>query len=135
VVHDHRLLDPSKNYQHCDFILSQYRLSKGEIREFRDAGLAFARRSGISIAFSLNILHGGVPGTDCEKWGDDPHGKLCPMTPDQVREWGTLLGSAGCALNMWRYERAYFDKPEVQRALQQVGESLARLPGKSCRRP
>ena len=135
VVHDHRLLDPTKNYSHCDFILSQYRLSKGDVRQFRDDGLAFARQSGISIAFSLNVLHGGVRGTDCEKWGDDPNGVLCPMTADQVRDWGITLGSAGCALNMWRYERAYYDKPEIQRAVQDIRGALDRLPAKSCRRP
>ena len=134
VVHDHRLLEPEKGYQYCDFILSQYRLSKGDVRSFRDGGLAYARRTGIAIAFSLNILHGGTPGTDCDKWGDDPNGRLCPMSPEQVREFGLTLGTAGCALNMWRYEKEYFDKPEIQRALQEVGATLARLPGKSCRR-
>lgn len=135
VVHDHRLLDPTKNYQHCDFLLSQYRMAKGDVREFRDGGLAFARQSGIAIAFSLNVIHGGEPGTDCEKWGDDPNGVLCPMTAEQVRSWGVTLGSAGCALNMWRYEQAYFDKPEIQRALYELAGSLAKLPAKSCRRP
>ena len=134
VVHDHRVLEPEKNYQHCDFVLSQYRLSKGNVNDFRDGGVAFARRSGISIAFSLNILHGGTPGTDCEKWGDDPRGMLCPMSADQVQEWGVILGSAGCMLNMWRYERAYYDKPEIQRALQHVAGVLRGLPAKSCRR-
>lgn len=134
VVHDHRILEPEKTYQDCDFILSQYRLSKGDVTSFRDGGLAFARRSGIAIAFSLNILHGGTPGTTCEKWGNDPRGILCPMTGEQLREWGLTLGTAGCALNMWRYEKAYFDKPEVQGALRDIAESLARLPRKPCRR-
>ncbi|MBA3318964.1 MAG: hypothetical protein H0T50_12860 [Gemmatimonadales bacterium] len=134
VVHDHRILEPEKVYQSCDFILSQYRLSKGDVRSFRDGGLEFARRSGIAIAFSMNILHGGTQGSQCEKWGDDPNGKLCPMTGQQLRDWGLTLGTAGCALNMWRYERAYFDKPEVQGALQDIAESLARLPRKPCTR-
>jgi hypothetical protein len=134
VVHDHRVLEPEKNYQVCDFLLSQYRLSKAPVTEFRDGGLAFARRSGITIAFSLNILHGGTPGTDCEKWGDDPNGMLCPMSADQVQEWGVVLGSAGCMLNMWRYERDYYDKPDVQRALGHVAGVLKGLPAKACRR-
>lgn len=134
VVHDHRVLEPEKNYQHCDFVVSQYRLSKGPVNDFRDGGVAFAKRSGISIAFSLNILHGGTPGTDCEKYGDDPRGTLCPMSADQVKDWGVVLGSAGCMLNMWRYERAYYDKPEIQRALEQVAGVLRGLPAKGCRR-
>jgi hypothetical protein len=135
VVHDHRLLEPEKGYQNCDFIVSQYRLSKGNVKTFRDDGLAFARRAGISIAFSLNILHGGTPGTDCEKWGDDPRGRLCPMSPEQLREFGLTLGTAGCALNMWRYEKAYIDKPEIRAALREIAQSLARLPARPCRRP
>jgi hypothetical protein len=135
VMHDHRVLEPEKNYQYCDFILSQYRLSKAEVKVFRDGGLAFARRSGIAIAFSLNILHGGTQGSTCEKYGDDPRGKLCPMTGEQIKEFGLILGSAGCALNMWRYEREYFEKPEIQHALRTLGESLARLPRRPCTRP
>ena len=132
VVHDHRHFEPEKNYATCDFVVSQYRLSKGPVNEFRDGGLAFARRSGIGIIFSLNVLHGGTPGTTCEKWGADLSGSLCPMTPQQVRDWGLNLGTAACALNMWRFERAYYDKPEVQLALRTVADSLAKLPRKSC---
>ena len=135
VVHDHRKLEPEKGYDHCDFIVSQYRLSKGDVRTFRDGGLAFAKRAGISIAFSINVIHGGTPGTDCDKWGDDPNGVLCPMSPEQVRDFGLTLGTVGCALNMWRYEKAYHDRAEIQRALQIVAESLAKLPQKPCRRP
>lgn len=134
VVHDHRLLDPTQGYQYCDFIVSQYRLSKGDVKTFRDDGLAWSRRTGVAIAFSLNVIHGGTPGSDCDKWGDDPNGRLCPMSPQQLREFGLTLGTAGCALNMWRYERAYFEKPEIQQALQEVAGSLSRLPRKPCRR-
>jgi hypothetical protein len=135
VVHDHRQFEPEKNYQDCEFLVSQYRLSKGTVESFRDGGLAFASRSGIAIAFSLNVLHGGVQGTDCDKYGYDPNGLLCPMTGEQLRDFGLTLGSAGCALNMWRYEEAYFAQPEIQEAVRTVGESLAKLPRKPCRRP
>jgi hypothetical protein len=132
VVHDHRHFEPEKNYAVCDFLVSQYRLSKGPVSDFRDGGLAFARRSGIGIIFSLNVLHGGTPGTTCEKYGADLSGSLCPMSPQQVRDWGLYLGSAGCALNMWRFEQAYYDKPEIRTAFRTVADSMARLPRKSC---
>jgi hypothetical protein len=135
VVHDHRQFEPEKNYTTCDFVVSQYRLSKGPIDQFRDGGLAFARRSGIGLIFSLNVLHGGTPDTECEKWGNDLSGKLCPMTPQQVRDWGLKLGTAACALNMWRFEPAYYGKPEVQQALRTIADSMARLPRKSCTEP
>ncbi|HEY8257364.1 MAG TPA: hypothetical protein VIG08_06880 [Gemmatimonadales bacterium] len=134
VVHDHRVLEPEKNYAICDFIVSQYRLAKAPIAEFRDGGVAFARRSHISIAFSLNILHGGTPGTSCAKYGDDPRGVLCPMSPEQIKSWGTMLGTAGCALTMWRYEQGFIAKPENQSAFRSVAESLSRLPRRGCTR-
>ncbi len=134
VLHDHRIFEPEKGYQTCEFLVSQYRLSKGDVQDFRDGGLAFARRYNMSILFSLNILHGGDPGTTCEKWGDDPRGILCPMSAAQLRDWGKTLGSVGCGLIMWKYERAYIDKPEIQGALRDIAESLARVPGKPCTR-
>jgi len=134
VVHDYRWLEPEKNYLRCEWVLSQYRFSKGEIGAYRDGGLAFAKRSGVAIIFSLNVLHGGTPGTTCPKYGYDPFGKLCPMTPTQLRNFGLILGSAGCALNMWRYEAEYFNNPENQSALRVIADSLAKLPRKSCTR-
>ena len=132
VVHDHRVFEPDKNYAVCDFVLSQYRLSKGSVEDFRDGGIAFAKRSGISIAFSLNVLHGGTAGTDCPKYGDDPRGILCPMSPDQLRRFGLTLGPAACTLAMWRYEQAYYDDPDIRAALRTVGDSLARVPRTAC---
>ena len=137
VVHDPDDFEPSKSYRTCDFIVSQYRWSKtkGDVKAFRDAGLALARRDGHAIAFALNILHGGLPGTDCPKYGDDnARGILCPMTAQQVQEFSRVLGPAGCALNMWRYEREYFTRSDIQRAIQDVAESLAPLPRKPCLR-
>lgn len=135
VVHDYRHFEPEKNYQTCEFVATQYRMSKGDVREYRDGGLAFARRSGISIIFSLNVLHGGAPGTTCDKWGFDANGRLCPMTANQIVEWGKVLGPAGCTLNMWRYEQAYFDRPENQQAFKELAAHLATLPAKSCGKP
>jgi hypothetical protein len=110
-------------------------LSKGTIESFREGGLAFAKRSGIEIAFSLNVLHGGVAGASCAKFAGDRNEQLCPMSPEQVRSWGVVLGSAGCALNMWRYESGYFDDPEIQAAVKAVADSLAKLPRRDCVRP
>jgi hypothetical protein len=132
VAHDHRQFEPEKNYAVCDFVISQYRLSKGSITDFRDGGLAFARRSGIGIVFGLNVLHGGTPGTECAKYGDDLSGTLCPTSAQQVREFALVLGTAGCALNMWRYEQAYYRDPQLQAAFRSVADSMAKLPRKPC---
>ncbi len=135
VVHDHRVFEPEKNYAVCDFIVSQYRAAKAPVTEFRDGGVAFAKRSRIAIAFSLNVLHGGTPSTTCTRYGDEAVGTtLCPMTPEQIRSFGVTLGTPGCALNMWRYEEGYFNQSGVQAAVRTVGETLAQLPRKGCTR-
>jgi hypothetical protein len=134
VVHDYRKFYPDQNYRTCDFIVSQYRLAKENVSDFRNGAMAFAKRSGITVAFSLNILHGGTPSTSCAKYGDDTSGNLCPMTPEQIRSFGITLGSAGCALNMWRYEPAYFNQPQVQAAVRAVSDSLARVAHRGCTR-
>jgi hypothetical protein len=134
VVMDYRVLEPEKNYSKCEFIVSQYRLAKQPVYEYRDGALAFGRRSHVAVHFSLNVLHGGTPGTQCAKYGDDLSGNLCPMTPEQLRSFGTILGSAGCGLTMWRYEREYFENSQIQAAVKAVSDSLARLPRRACLR-
>jgi hypothetical protein len=135
VTHDHNAFEPQNSYQVCDYILSQYRWSKtkGNIAAFRDGGLALARRDRIAIAFSLNIIDGGEPGEPCAAGGGTRPG-LCRMTPTEVRDWGLVLGPAGCALTMWHYDAGFMANPEYLRAFRDVGDLLARTPGKSCRR-
>jgi hypothetical protein len=52
-----------------------------------------------------------------------------------LREWGLVLGQAGCAMNMWRYDDAFFSKSENQAALRDVADVLAKLPRNGCSRP
>lgn len=142
VVHDHRVFEPDASYKTCDFIVSQYRWSKtkGDVAKFRDDALALGRRDGIAIAFSLNILDGGVPkrrAAECpipETGGPGTAGPACRMTAAQVREWGLALGPAGCALTMWRYDPAFMSNPENVQAFNDVAAALAKAPAKPCRR-
>jgi hypothetical protein len=136
VFHDYSKAT-SSSYEVCDFMVSQYRASKGTVTSYRDAALAVARRDGHAMAFSLNIMDGGyvIPGCPLpETGGPGTYGTLCRMTPDQVREWGIILGSAGCALIMWRYDSAVMANPVYQAAFRDVAEHLAGLPAKACRR-
>jgi hypothetical protein len=143
VVHDHRVFEPDTPYHTCDFIVSQYRWgkTKGDVAKFRDDALAVGKRDGIAIAFSLNILDGGIPrerkGEPCpipETGGDGTSGKACRMTADQVREWGLALGPAGCALTMWRYDPGFMADPKNIQAFKDVAAALAKAPASSCRR-
>ncbi len=144
VVHDHRVFEPEASYRICDFIVTQYRWAKtkGDIAKFRDDALALGKRDGIAIAFSLNILDGGVPrerkDEPCpipETGGDGTTGKACRMTPDQIRDWGLVLGPAGCALTMWRYDPVFMADPKNIQAFKEVGAALSQAQARSCGRP
>jgi hypothetical protein len=138
VVHTPNIFQPEKSYYVCEFTMAQYRWSHtdGDVELMRDQALAMARRDHMSVAFSLNVLHGGVPSTTCTKYaGDNTAGTLCPMTAAQIREYGLVLGSAGCALNMWRYDAEYYARSDNQSAFRTVADSLAKVPRKGCGRP
>jgi hypothetical protein len=136
VFHDYSK-ETSKSYQVCDFMVSQYRASKGTVTNYRDAALAMAQRDGHAMAFSLNIMDGGYVIAGCpipQTGGPGTYGTNCRMTPDQVRDWGIILGEAGCALVMWRYDSAVMADPVYQVAFRAIADRLATLPSKSCTR-
>jgi hypothetical protein len=142
VFHDHAVFEPLKAYRVCDFIVDQYAARKGDITKFRDDGLALARRDGHAIAFSLNIIDGGIQAPRDGLWncpstsgGRGTYEPNCRMTAQQVRDWGILLGSAGCALTMWWYDDAYMADPANQQAFKEVGDRLANVSTSGCRRP
>jgi hypothetical protein len=142
VVHQHHVFEPTKSYRVCEFIVDQYGLKYGDVYAFRDAGLALAKRDGIAIAFSLNILNGGYQAERDGQWncpltttaGRGTFDPNCRMTPAQVREFGLALGTAGCAMMMWRYDDAFMANSENQRAFADIASRLATQPARPCRR-
>jgi hypothetical protein len=142
VVHPHNVFEPTKSYQVCEFFVDQYSWRKGDVYEFRDGGLAMARRDGMGIIFSMNLLNGGIQAERDGLWncsltttgGRGTFNPNCRMTAAQVREWGKLLGSSGCAMMMWKYDDAFMANPDNQQAFRDVAAHLASLPAKSCRR-
>jgi len=139
VAHQHNAFEPDKSYAVCEFIIDQYDHRRGDVRTFRDDGLALARRDGHAIMFGLNLLDGAVKdkdGTyDCTGAGQAGTGTFAPncrMTPEQVGEWGRILGEAGCGLFMWRYDSAFISDPDNQAAFKDLAAYLAGLPSKSC---
>jgi hypothetical protein len=139
VAHRHDVFEPTKSYRVCDFIISQYSSRIGSVIQFRDAGLALARRDGHAIIFGMNILNGGTQDKD-GVWdctgtgGKGTYAPNCRMTPSQIREIGLTLGPAGCGLTMWRFDETFIAKLENQRAFGEIGTQLSSLPGKACRR-
>ena len=137
VGHDPNAFEPTRSYEVCDFVRAQYAARKGDIYAWRNTGLALAARDGIEMIFSLNLLNGGTPDRigvlDCPGTGGvGTQGRNCRMTPDQVREWGKLLGRAGCALMAWRYDASFVAKPQNQAAFSTVAITLAHLSPRGC---
>lgn len=132
----------SERFRVVDWVGVQYQWSynQGDVAAWRDAVLSWARAEGVTPAFSLNILDGGVVdnvGTwDCA--GTGGKGTLtrrCRMTADQVRSWGRAIGPYGCAMLMWRYDDAFMAKSTNQSAFRDIGSLLASKPRRSCVRP
>ncbi len=137
VVHDYTQFYTETPYRTCDFLASQYRLSKEPATEYVKHASAWAAKSGVALVLMLNYLHGGTPATDCPKYGDDnAGGTLCPMTAKQIRELGTLFGNGSgvCAVGGWRYEAEYMTEPAIAAAMRFTADTLATRPWKACRR-
>lgn len=138
VGHDPAVFEPANSYTICDFLLAQLADRKGSVTAWRDAGLAITARDGMGIIFSMNLLNGGTQDKsgawDCVGTGGmGDRQPNCRMTPDQLRDWGKILGRAGCALLSWRYDAAFMGKPENQSAISEVAIALANEPRTSCR--
>jgi hypothetical protein len=139
VFHQHNTFEPTKSYHVCDFIVDQYNYRRGDVTQFRDDGLALAQRDGHAIMFSLNIMDGGVQDKDgvydCAGTGGfGSFAPNCRMTPEQVREWGLILGPVGCGLFMWRYDDSFIADPDNQAAFRDIADRMGSLPAKACRR-
>jgi len=141
---------PTERYTAVDYVQNNYvwRVLSGNITGYRDKVLAQARLDGVTPAFSLNILDGGVKIAGCTGTACCPltttggigtfagaGGQNCRMTAANVRDWGKVLGPAGCALLMWQYDAAFFSKADNQQAFRDVATVLAATPRRSCRRP
>lgn len=140
VAHRHDVFEPDQDYAVCELVVSQYSARAGDVVAFRDAGLAFAERSGIAILFSMNVLNGGTQdkdGTwDCTgTGGKGQYAPNCRMTAAQVKDFGLALAPAGCGMNMWRYDATFFGRPDNQASFQAIADRVKGLPGKPCVRP
>jgi len=141
VQHQHDMFEPDKSYKVCDFIIDQYDWRRGDVTTFRDAGLAMAARDHHAVMFGINVLDGGVQDKDgtysCDGPGQGGKGTYspnCRMTPQQVRDWGLLLGKAGCGLFMWRADDQFMANSGNVQSLRDLATGLGATPKKACTR-
>jgi hypothetical protein len=142
VAHRHDAFEPTKSYHVCDFITTQYSARIGDVVAFRDAAIAMGQRDGHAMFFALNVLNGGTQAARDGLWncsssttgGRGTYEPNCRMTAAQVREWGQLLGAAGCGLNLWRFDADFMSQADNVQAFKDVAARMATLPSKACRR-
>jgi hypothetical protein len=139
VVHRYDAFEPTKAYRTCDFLVSQYATRLGSVTAYRDGGLAMAQRDGIAIAFSLNLLNGGVQdldGTwDCVGTGGvGTYAPNCRVTSQQLNDYSLVLGPVGCAFAMWQYDSTFMARLDNQQSFRDLAGRLATAPAKACRR-
>jgi hypothetical protein len=135
---------PDERYRVVDYVLNQYayRVTDGNVAAWRDKVLAQAKRDGVGVAFSMNILNGGESARRDGRWacptgtsaGHGTHDPVCRMTATQIRDWGKTLGPAGCFMLMWRYDETAMAQPDNQQAMRDVAAALARAPSRRCTR-
>jgi hypothetical protein len=131
----------SERFHKVDFVIYGYKwwITQGDVSQWRSAVLQQAKLDGITPAFSLNILDGGIPdrkGTyDCGgTGGKGTYYPNCRMTASQVSSWGRALVSYGCMTLMWRYDGAYFSKSANRDAFNSVASAAKSLSRRSCKR-
>jgi hypothetical protein len=130
-----------ERYQVVDYTLNQYmwQTTSGNIGAWRDAVISRAKTDGVTPAFSLNLLNGGVPDNtgdwDCKgTGGKGTRSRKCRMTADQVSQYGKAVGPSGCAMLMWRYDDAFMSKSANVDAFRSVASLLATKAQRACRR-
>ena len=145
VFQDYRL-EPDSSYKVCEFVTSQYRVAKGSVTAYRDGALALCRRDRHACAFALNVLDGGIPVErkagqtdyapgDCpltSTGGPGTYFPNCRMTASQVRNFGRVLGVAGCFLTGFRYDSVFMANADNEQALRDVVATLGTRRTVSC---
>jgi hypothetical protein len=130
----------NEKFRVMDAYVTMYGWNRGPVVQFRQKVLANAQRQGMKVMFALNILDGGL--LNYKSWscpagktgGRGTYRPTCRMTASQVREWGRIIGPAGCGLMLWRYDHAFMSKSANVAAFRDLASTLARTPGRSCRR-
>jgi hypothetical protein len=141
----------TQQYHVVDFVwsppLSWNTVQAGSsVAAWRDKVLSRSRVDGVTVAWGLNPLDGGIRDGDNDgRWecpstktqGKGTYYPLCRMTASMVREWAKTLIAAtpGCAFVIWKYDGGYMSRTDNQQAFRDVASILGSKAKKSCRRP
>jgi hypothetical protein len=129
-----------EKFRVMDAYITQYSAWKGAPSDFRNKVLTNARSQGMQVVFALNVLDGGIVNWKTKACptpltgGRGTYSPACRMSASQVRDWGRVLGPAGCGLIVWKFDRTFMSKAANIQAFRDVASTLGRTPGRSCRR-
>ena len=130
----------SERYRVIDYAIYQYAwwVTRGDVAAWRDQVRSLAKQDGVAVAFSINVVNGGVQ--DREDWeckgtgGKGSRFPNCQLTTQQLRDWIETLGTDGCAVLLWRYYEEFFARESNQDALKEIAAKLSQAPRQSCTR-
>jgi hypothetical protein len=133
------LEQPGWTWQHLDGAWAQFSARKAPVEDYLAKQVESARRQGLALIVGLNVIAGGDGSSGIrskEPWSDH-----WAMSADEILMYGSALlrNSDVCAFIMWRYfepdEYAYYERPDVHRALTEISRRAAARSPTSCRPP
>jgi hypothetical protein len=118
-------------YTNLDAGWVHYTARKGDAAAYLAAQVPIAKRLGLGLALNMNLLDGGdgssgIPGFSSGKYA---------MSGEEIRRYGSALLRDGyaCAFLMWKYDAAYFARPDVQSAMADLSNQARSHPRTFCR--
>lgn len=118
-------------YKYLDAAWAHYVSRFGPIDQFIAQNIQLAHAAGLGFVTGLNVLNGGtsesgIPGQREGKWA---------MNASQIRTWGGALLSQPsiCGFIMWRYDTAYFARPDIAAAVADLEQQAKNHAKNNCR--
>ena len=113
-------MEPGAPYTSLDFAFSQYRDKKGDLASWLAGQTASARRAGLGILLSINVLDGNLDNS--------------AYSATQLSAVGTALAAEpyACGLTMWKYDSVYFADAAIKSALASIAKVANARPRHRC---
>jgi len=122
-----------KNYpfKNLDAAWAQYHIRFGDLNTFIQSNVRDAKASNLALIMSVNVLAGGGKNDGLPGY----HSGRYALNPSQLRTWGNAIMDETyiCAFLSWKYNEAYFSRPDIKSILGDLAERARNRPKKACR--
>jgi hypothetical protein len=118
-------------YKYLDAAWMQYTVQFGPIESFISSNVQDAKASGLALVAGLNVINGGSPTSGIPGRREGKFG----MSASELKAWGGALLAEPytCAFIVWEYDSAYFSRPAIKAAFEELEQQARTYPKKSCR--